>query len=175
VKVGASFLIRTKARVPPCCLLPSGQCDADTAITALYSGFDSSRPRSTIGMISRHVLDQHESVSAVSHQHRVSQVCKSASLAKRGLDPTHAKRCQVSSSCPSEPLHATCACLDNALHVFSRGPSYGGTCTRPSSYKYLVHVLAASSSRSASPICNHCPSTPSTRPLSSPPHRDPAK
>ena len=117
---------------------------------------DSSSPRSTIGTISCHVLKSLSTIITSSSTPSLisTESRRSVSLAKRGLDPTQAKRCQVSSSCPSEPLHASSACLDNDLHVFSRGPSYGGTCTSPSSHNLVVHVLAVS--RSASPICPRC-------------------
>jgi hypothetical protein len=144
VKVGASFLTRT--RTCPAALpfaVGSVRCRYCNHCTVLGFRFVTSS------------LDNWNDLSPCARSARVrvrrlssapsfSEVCRSVSLAKGGLDPTQAKRCQVSSSCPSEPLHATCACLDNALHVFSRGPSHGGTCTR-SVQLLVVHVLAASS------------------------------
>jgi hypothetical protein len=71
-------------------------------------------------------------------------------------------------------LHASAACLDNALLSLAEGQArYCGSSTRPSVYVLVVHVLTVS--RSASPICTRCPVTASTRLFYSPPHRDPSK
>jgi hypothetical protein len=125
VKVGASFLTRT--RTCPAALpfaVGSVRCRYCNHCTVLGLLFVTRNDFSPCARSAR------VRVRRLSSAPSFSEVCRSVSLAKGGLDPTQAKRCQVSSSCPSEPLHATCACLDNALHVFSRGPSHGGTCTR---------------------------------------------
>jgi hypothetical protein len=125
VKVGASFLMRTGTcpAVLPFAVgsVPCRYCNHCTVLGFLFVTGDDFSPCARSARVR---------VRRLSSAPSLSEVCRSVSLAKGGLDPTQAKRCQVSSSCPSEPLHATCACLDNALHVFSRGPSHGGTCTR---------------------------------------------
>jgi hypothetical protein len=159
-------------RVTLTCLLPSGWVDAELVLFNHCIVF---------GLMISHVSPRsmerpHFMCSGTSL--RRPSLANPARLATRGLDPMQAKRCQVSSSCPSEPLHASAACLDNALHAFSRGlrakPSITAHAgTRPSSYILVVHVFAVS--RSISPICRWL-SGHSIYPTSlSPPHRDPAK